>query len=275
MRRAEIAVVLGVVALISPVLAMPLIGQSYEATERYPELQQSNQTHWLQVELGAHQSELTGEFVLDEDSGDSNVDLDGNLQLNDDIGGRARLQFQVAEGSRFRLGYYGMEFEETTRLNSSITVDGNTYSSSDRVKSRVQLDTYEVGFIQNLHSSDTVSVDGMLQFNVIDFEGEVNNQDTGQTASKSQTVPLPYPGLRIDVNSTEWLGFFGAARFAYGSYSNTDYSSTDLEGGLRLKLDSSYDIRVGYRRFDYDVESDDTELDLTTEGPYASFTLRF
>lgn len=276
MNRSEMRLFACVLCLFLLSGAIPLFGQQRRVVRKnVNQQQQSGQSHWLQVEVGAASSELDGEFVLDEGKGDSNVDLDGNLQLDDDLSGRARVQLQVAEGSQFRLGYYGIEYEETAQLNSSITVDGNTYNASDRVKSRVQLDTYEIGFVQNLTSSESFSLDGLFQVNVVDFEAELDNETSGQSVDKSQRVPIPYPGLRIEVNSTDWLGFFGEARYVTGSYDDTDYTSSDLEAGVKFNLKSGYDIRVGYRRFNYDVEVDESELDLTTEGPYASFTFRF
>lgn len=276
MRKSEIRLFAGVLSLLVLSGVMPVIGQQKKVVRKNINQQQkSGQDYWLQVEVGAAQSQLDGDFLLDEDKGDSDVDVDGNLQLGDELGGRARVQLQVAEGSQFRLGFYGIEFEETTRLNSSITVDGTTYNASDRVQTRLQLDTYELGFIQNLTSSDTISLDGLFQVNVVDFEADLDNKSSGQSVSKSQRVPVPYPGLRLEVNSTKWLGFFGEARYVTGSYFGTDYTSSDLEAGVKFNLKSGYDIRVGYRRFNYDVEADETELDLTSEGPYAGFTFRF
>lgn len=232
--------------------------------------------YWIQAEAGPVSSELEGSFLLDRDAGDTDVDLEGTLNLEDDRNARARVQLQPPlTGANIRLGYYGIEYQETTELTTSITVNGTTYSASDRVDSLLRMDTYELGYNQNIISTDYISIGLMFQVNFIDFKAQLDNETTGQTVTEQGEFGIPYPGASVKVFPIKWLGVYGEARRITGSTSGIDFDSSDLDAGLQLNLNPNYDVRVGYRRFNYNAKFNETELNLTSEGPYATVAVRF
>jgi len=230
---------------------------------------------WVQVEVGFHTSQLDGDLLLDRDVGDTKVDLDRTLDLDEDDGAIARLEVQPFEGSFFRFGAFGLEYGKTTRLRRSITVDGETYSATDTVSSDLQLDTYEFGYRIDALSLGPLTLSPMLQANLIDLDAEFKNRTTGQTVSEDSLVPVPYPGLRAEFFPWARLGAYGEVKYIAGNTSDIDVSARDFEAGVQLNLKPTYNLRVGYREFDYDVEFDETEADLNSSGPYATLLLNF
>jgi len=231
--------------------------------------------HWVQLELGGWRPGLNGDFLLDDDLGDTDVDLDGNLNLDQDTNVRARLELQPFSGHHFRLGYNGISFQETTALTTSVTVDGKTFSATDRVDSDLTLDTYELGYRFDVVSTEYVTVSPMFQVNVIDFTGDLNNETTGESVNESSTIPIPYPGVRVDVFPLDRLGIFGELRALSGGVGPFDVFSVDYDVGTQVNLTENYQLRAGYREMRYDIDGNDNELDLTTGGPYASVIFSF
>ncbi|MFP4026686.1 MAG: hypothetical protein ACLFWL_02735 [Candidatus Brocadiia bacterium] len=271
----KLGVILGIAAFFTLGLQLPAVANpGYKPFEPFERTETKD--YWIQVEAGPVSSNLDGSFLLNRDKGDTDVDLSGALNLSDDRNGRARIQLQFPlTDSTVRLGYYGIEYEETTQLDTDITVDGETFSASDQIDSLLRMDTYEVGFKQDIISTDMVSIAAMLQVNAVDFKARIDNETTGETVTEKAWIPIPYPGLRAEFFPIPWIGVYGEARGMTGSCSGVEFDSSDLEAGLQLNLNPNYDVRVGYRRFNYGVSFDETELDLTSDGPYAVIALRF
>ncbi len=232
-------------------------------------------TPGVSAEAGMWRQDPSGTFELDTDQGDTTVDVVDDLGLEREKNLFGRVQIKSPGGSFYSLGGHLVRFEGTKTLETSITVDGKTYSASDEVDSSLRIDYYDLRYGYKV-SGGPITVEAFLQTNVVDMKAEVKNETTGETASESTTGVIPQLGATFATGVSETYEVYGEARGLSGQVSSISGKSYHYEAGLRYYIGNTPGaISIGYKKTGLEVDADVTELDLSWEGPFVSVQIKF
>jgi hypothetical protein len=261
---------LATLAIVGLTLSLPLIGQ---AEEPWYSVHRSDHRDWtVSVTGGLSMLDLDGRGTVDEGLGDTNISLDGTLDLSGIASWWGEIDLQLLRGQHLRFAYTPMGFDGNEVLDTAIVVDGITYDIGDLVDSDLKLDQYEISFRSEFWFGEYVSIAPVVQVTLVDASVKIENQTLGITEKESALLPLPYLGLRAEVYPLARLGLFAEAKgFTIGSKA----SVWDVSGGLSLHLTRNFSLMGRYRLSDYAVEFSDSKIDLNVGGLFFGGTVRF
>ena len=220
---------------------------------------------------GAFRQALDGKVQLDSALGSAMVDVD-LLDVKHEDSGWAEIDLQLFRKHHLRLLYLPIEYDGDAALDEPIRFGDITFDLSDRVKSNLDLDDYEVSYRYDIYLGKWVTLSPLIQVSLIDGRIKVEDETQLVTLNESELVPVPALGLRAEVYPIAHLGAFAEAKgFTIGSAAST----WDVQGGLRLHLIRNFFVSGSYRVIDYNVDYMDVDVDVRTQGPFVGATLRF
>ncbi len=261
---------LATLAIVGLTLSLPLLGR---AEEPWYSVHRGDHRDWtVSLTGGLSLLDLDGRGTIDEGLGDTNISLDGTLDLSGIESWWGEIDLQLLRGQHLRFAYTPMGFDGSEVLDTAIVVGGETYDIGDLVETDLKLDQYEISFRSEIWLGEYVSIAPLVQVTLVDASIEIENQTLGISEKESALLPLPYLGLRAEVFPLERLGLFAEAKgFTIGSKA----SVWDVSGGLSLHLTRNFSLMGRYRLSDYAVDFSDTEIDLSVGGLFFGTTVRF
>lgn len=222
------------------------------------------------IRAGAWFQEIDGNFQLE--NGDSDVDLESDLRLDDNDDFFVRVEFQPWQKHHIRIGYNGIEFDGNTVLNRPFIIDGDPYGAGDNVITDIQLNTYEIGYRYDLWRGDNYVIAPIFQINLIDFDVSINDRTAGLQADEDQIAPLPMIGLHGEFFPNSRFGVFADIKgFTIGSTAST----VDMEVGGQVNVCRNFGIVAGYRYMYLDFDISDVQADITVDGPFIAGQVQF
>jgi hypothetical protein len=243
-----------------------------EATASWWNVDHDDHRTWkVALSGGAFRQDLDGKVQVDSALGSAMVDVDV-LDLNHEDSGWAEIDLQLFQKHHLRFLYLPIEFDGDTVLQVPITFGDVTFDISDRVRSEVEFDTYELSYRYDIYLGKWVTLSPLIQVSLIDARIHVADETQFVTMNESQLVPIPALGLRAEVYPIARIGAFVEAKgFTIGS----EGTMWDVQGGLRLHLIRNFFLTGSYRVIDYDVDYLDVDVNVRMQGPFVGATLRF
>jgi opacity protein-like surface antigen len=215
---------------------------------------------------------LDGDTTIDDSLGDTNVSLDGVLDLTEIETFWVEADVQLFRGKHFRLGYTPLTFDGSDTLATAIQIDGQTYDPGDLVDSELELDQYELSVLWDFYLTEFVTVSPVMQVTLVDAAVNVSNETAALSVTEDQLLPIPCLGVKGEVYPFTRLGLFAEGKgMTLGSLATT----WELQGGMTLHLTRNVALQGKYRYLDYSFDFSDTELDLNLGGAYVGTTVRF
>jgi len=170
----------------------------------------------------------------------------------------------------FRLEYVSIADEGI----SNGTVNGIPATNAPTTIDMQQIDI--IPYYNILDNTGWVTLDLGLDLKVIQSEAVTTGLTGGLSSSSddSTVIPLLYVRTRVEIPATN-IGFEADVKYI------TDGDSTVYD--IRAKVDYTLDfipvvqpaLEVGYRVQKFDVDDDDTQIDLEYAGVYAGLIVRF
>jgi len=201
------------------------------------------------------------------------VDLKSDLFLQDKKESFvvAYIEHPVPVLPNIRLGSTSMNHAGSGTLTRSFTYNNQTFTLSEAINTRLNLDHTEVALYWNI-LDNVVGFD--LGLNAKFFDGSVYmNVAGGNTVNEAfdETVPMLYGGLQIELP----YGFQIAGDVSYISFDGSSFTDTLIR--LRWTSDFHLGVEVGHRSFVIDYEDTDANeyVDIDISGPYAGVHLAF
>ena len=169
------------------------------------------------------------------------------------------------------LKYYDLNDTQSTQLNRSITIDNRTFELNSSINTRFNLSQYDmIVFFPVEHN--IFSLDLGLSVKVFTGEVSIEGTNTEVIANiKGQTVPLIYlkPSVTFGTLNSELF-----LSFQYSNYKSNNY--TDAALGLVFSTGYHFDIRLGYRYMDFDVDSSSlTHANFDIKGVFGGVAFPF
>jgi hypothetical protein len=220
---------------------------------------------------GAQRQDIDGDVRVALDFGDASVGTDA-LDFGRSTNGWGEVDLQAIQKHHLRFAYIPLEWNGDTLLALPIDFGGDTFDVSDRVVSRVKLDTYELSYRYDFYLGEQITLSPIVQMSLVDGRIEVADQTLGVGYDESQLVPVPALGLRAEVYPLSRIGVFAEGKgFTIGSQG----TMWDAQGGVSLHPLRSLSLKASYRVQDYDVDYSGVEFDARMMGPFLAATLRF
>lgn len=230
-----------------------------------------HRTWTLALTGGVYRQEIDGDVRVETGSGDATVDT-SILDLEKDRNGWAEIDLQAIQKHHLRFAYIPMEFDGDTLLALPINLGGDTFDVSDRIISRLKLDTYELSYRYDIYLGERITLSPIVQLSLVDGRIEVLDKTIGVGYDESQLVPVPALGLRAEVYPLARIGVFAEGKgFTIGSQG----SMWDAQGGVSLHPLRSLSLKASYRVLDYDVDYSGVEFNARMQGPFLAASLRF
>lgn len=200
------------------------------------------------------------------------VDRDLNLDDSSDVIAEAALQLG---SSRLSLGYMPIEFAGTGQMTLNGSYNGQNFSATDTVQTKVKLNLYDIGYTYNLINMDDTPIrlqlGPELAVKVIDAEVDFVDAVAGINEHDSGTVAIPTLGGRARIGLADYLAL--VARVGYMEYDNDSFM--DAEAQLEFSPLPLVGVFAGYRTFDLKIDESDLYVDTSFSGPFAGAFVRF
>lgn len=226
------------------------------------------------IRAGAWFQEMDGDVVIDESfANETEVNFDSDLGLDENDDFTLRAELQPWQKHHFRFGYNGIDFNGDETINRQLVIDGDTYQLNDRVVTDLEMNTYEIGYRYDLFRGETYSLAPMFQVNLVDFDVSINDiNDPTISADEDIFVPLPMLGVRGEYFPHPRFGVFADVK---GLTIGDTASVVDLEAGGQINVMKNFSIVGGYRYMYFDFEIDDSQGEMTIDGPFIAGQIQF
>ncbi|NRA01631.1 MAG: hypothetical protein HRU00_03415 [Myxococcales bacterium] len=220
---------------------------------------------------------LAGGLAWGAEEESSTIDLGAGIELERSESFTGALELKPGN-ALLRFGYLPLSFGGETVLDSSTVIDGMTFSSGDRVQSKLDLETYDVALGYRFRIGRNWMVAPVVQVSVIGGLMDTIDLDLLNSAVKeSFLVPIPLSGLRIEASPFARLTFFVEAKaFLAGGWGILDDARVlDGTAGASLSLNPNLLLTARYRRSNFKFVARTADADLDLEGFLFSLDFRF
>ena len=255
MRRLSLPVVAAFLVISSaPALALPGFEAGVRGTYWFPDLSATAQTTTAGVP-------------------ETKFDVKGDLGVGDEnfFSGEAFVRFGRVT---FRLGYTPIRFDGNKTLTRTIEFGGETFSVSDNVISRLDVDMLDAELQVDMLRHDLIAASFYLGLigKVKYVDGEVELTSSALTERRDFKAPIPMIGLAAGAGFANNL-VRADARVTGMAYSGNHLYEADVFASF-VPL-PFLRVQGGYRYIDLKVDEDDIVADLELKGPYIGAQLSF
>jgi len=218
----------------------------------------------VELEAGAWFSELSGS-VRD---GTVNVDVENDLGLSDNTATMVRARLGTPVGN-FYGGYTPLDYDGTGTVSQNIDFGGISVSLGGTVSSKVEIDTYDLGWTFTLLDLPAVDLELGADVKFADGTVSVSNTTAGTgTADISVPIPLLKGVVRVDVP------FVTAEVDAMGVAYSGDHM-IDVLAQVKVSPLPFFYLAGGYRYMDFSLEDGSEQAKVTSKGPFAAVGFDF
>lgn len=152
---------------------------------------------------------------------------------------------------------------------------------NDSIQSDLEITQYVLGGDYDVAFGREVVFGPNADLRVIKWRQRVG-KDTGESADHSQTILEPSIGahIRYEPSNTGYFSWFKPyleGRFSWMSFYGLGLSTWDMGAGVAPPVSRNVDagLRLGYKQWKLDGNRSRLFVDVTVEGPYLDFALRF
>ena len=237
----------------------------------------------IDVSAGLINHKPSGVFQYPVPQGDR-IDVKRDLKFEDKskVFARVRLEHPIPLIPNLYFQYMPMEFSGSNVVNRRIRYGNTTYDINAKLDSKVQLDRFDIGMYYGIPLSGLVSLGTLdpevgINARIINFEGSITGQVSGQvrTESKSATIPIPmlYGALGINLPMIP-ISFRGEVRGV--SVSKVSYYDWSLEGRVKPVKAFPIYLSAGYRHEQLKIKDiKDIYADVKVKGPFVMLGVDF
>lgn len=220
----------------------------------------------FEVSLGMWHQDPSGYFSYKGD----NLSIKDNLKydIEDKLMARAKFDMPLLIPNIYFM-YTPIDFDGTGIKDVNFRFGDITFQGNIPFYSEVKLDQYDVALYYGIPFLNTLSagilnVDAGINLKVVDFYGEVKQDQTGLSESKSATIPIPMIFLAMSANPINLISIEAEGRGI--AYSGNAYF--DLIGRIKIHPFGPLFISGGYRYEKIKIDYSDIDADIEIKGPF-------
>lgn len=208
------------------------------------------------------------------------VDLKSDLHIEDKTKGFGYIDIRHKASLGFiplpdvRISYLDVKSSGYGKVSKTFTFGAITINATDNVYSKFQFHQWDTTFYYTPVRSEFFKATWGFGVKVIDFKGYVRSQTTGQSDSKSATIPLPYLYGRLGVNY--WLLHAYAEGRGITAGGNNYFYDIGGAVGIGYNFNKNFNVSLdgGYRYQKYRVDDvDDVSANTRIKGGFGKLSL--
>jgi hypothetical protein len=210
------------------------------------------------------------------------LSLHGHLRIPDDktlweFYSHLRLWDKIA----LRIEYAPWTWSGPGHIPIDANFAGMALKSGDAIQSDLKITTFTVGGDYEVAFGRDLSFGPNIDLNVIKWSQRVSKEQ-GVSMDFSQTILQPALGAHIHYAPTNtgyfsWFKPYLEARFSWMSFDGLGLSTWDMSAGIAPPISKNVDagFKLGYKQWRLDGNRSRLFADVTVEGPYLDFALKF
>ncbi|MCF6177957.1 MAG: hypothetical protein L3J63_01015 [Geopsychrobacter sp.] len=228
----------------------------------------------VSLKLGYQSLAPSGTLAGNKNGVGARIDIEKDVNLADSEGLTAEVAFQFGR-SRLSLGYLPIDFAGSGQMTISGNYNGQAFSATDTVTSKVKLNLYDIGYTFNLINMDDTPIRFQLgpeiAVKVIDAQIDFVDVAAGINEHDSATLPIPTIGARTRIGLADYLAIVG--RVGYVEYNGNSF--LDAEAQVEFSPLPLVGVYAGYRTFNLKIDETDVYVDVDFSGPFVGALVRF
>ena len=231
----------------------------------------------IEFSVGAWYQQPSGTLSFDKNSSADDLDLQNDLGYDDKWQPSARLKIDMPSLiPNLYLMYTAMKWSETGSKDVDFSFGGENFQGNVDFDSELKMNHLDAALYYGIPgirtaSANVFNIDLGLNFRLLDFKAEIEQDDINQKESESYFLPIPmlYAGMQIE--PTNWIALDLEGRGIV--YSNNHYVS--LIGRLKVMPFGPLFVAGGYRYDNIKIDYKDVDVDADFKGPFAEVGFEF
>ncbi|MDM8552496.1 TIGR04219 family outer membrane beta-barrel protein [Desulfobacterales bacterium HSG2] len=204
------------------------------------------------------------------------LDLKNDLKYDDEFRMTGRLKLDMPIIPNIYLMATPMEFEGTGTKSADFKFGDTTFKGNTDFYSKLAFHHYDIALyyeipILQLATLKKANIELGLNLRLIDFEGEVRQDDTDLAESKSCTLPVPMLYAAAFMRPVDAIA--AEAELRAITFSGNHFYS--LIGRLKLKILGPVFATGGYRYESIVFDEEDVKADVSFNGPFLEVGFQF
>lgn len=231
----------------------------------------------VEFALGAWLEQPSGTLSYDSSSSADDLSLENDLNYGDKWQPTGRLKIDMPFLiPNIYLMYTPMNWDETGSTNTNFSYGNKTFQANVDFKSKLKMNHLDFALFYGLPgvrtaTADMLNIDLGLNFRLMDFKTEINQQDTGLKASESYFLPIPMVYGATQIEPVHWFALDFEGRGS--AYKSNYYVS--LIGRLKIMPFGPLFVAGGYRYDSFKIDYKDVDVDAEFRGPIAEIGFDF
>jgi outer membrane protein len=231
----------------------------------------------FEFSLGAWYQQPSGTLSFDKATSSDDLDLEDDLGYGDKWQPIGRLKIDMPYRiPNLYLMYTPMKWDETGSKNVAFSFGGINFNADVDFDSELKMNHLDAALYYAIPgirtaTADVLNIDLGLNFRLLDFRVEIEQDLLGRKESESYFLPIPmlYAGMQIE--PLNWIALDLEGRGIY--YSNNHYVS--LIGRLKVMPFGPLFAAGGYRYDNIKIDYQDVDVDADFKGPFAEVGFDF
>ncbi len=231
----------------------------------------------IEFSLGAWYQQPSGILSFDKTTNADDLDLENDLGYGDKWQPSGRLKIDMPFLSpNIYLMYTPMKWSETGNKDVNFSFGGQDFSANVDFDSELKLNHLDVAFYYDIPgirtaTADVLNIDLGLNFRLLDFRAEIEQDATDLKESISYFLPIPLLYAGMQIKPINWIALDLEGRGIV--YSNNHYVS--LTGRLKVMPFGPLFVAGGYRFDNIKIDYRDVDVDTDFKGPFAEIGFEF
>ena len=231
----------------------------------------------FEFSLGAWYQQPSGTLSFDKITTADDLDLEDDLGYDDKWQPIGRLKIDMPFLiPNIYLMYTPMKWDETGSKNVAFSFGGKNFDADVDFDSELKMNHLDAALYYGIPgirtaTADVLNIDLGLNFRLLDFKAEIEQDDIGQKESESYFLPIPMLYVGMQIEPLNWIALDLEGRGIY--YSNNHYVS--LIGRLKVMPFGPLFVAGGYRYDNIKIDYQDVDVDADFKGPFAEVGFDF
>ncbi|HEY3174668.1 MAG TPA: hypothetical protein VGK94_02795 [Candidatus Polarisedimenticolia bacterium] len=177
-------------------------------------------------------------------------------------------------GSRIGFGYSEGDHAGDAVLDQTVTFNGQTYTSGDRVHTEIDFKRYRLMYGYDF-SLKVVNFGILVGLHGIDVDARLESEISGLREGKNLRGVIPAVGATLGIHPISKLAIHAEASGLALTISGVKVKLIDGFAGVDWLFVPKFGVKAGYRYFVLDAQDDDEQdsLNLRQTGPFAGIAL--
>jgi outer membrane protein len=231
----------------------------------------------VEFSIGAWYQQPSGDLSFDKVTGDDDLDLEDDLGYDDKWKPVARLKIDMPSLiPNIYLMYTPMKWSETGKKKVDFSFGGENFRGDVDFDSELKMNHLDAALYYGIPGLQTatanvLNIDLGLNFRLLDFKAEIEQDDIDEKESESYFLPIPMLFVGMQIEPLNWIGLDLEGRGI--AYSDNHYVS--LIGKLKVMPFGPIVVAGGYRYDNVKIDYQDVDIDADFKGPFAEIGLEF